>query len=155
MNIALIIKEMEPEVAKRGCFITDVSVSADNDIVIAIESEEGTVEMDDCVAVSERFQEIFNREEEDYALTVTSAGLDQPFKILKQYRKAVGSLVEVKTRDGRKLIGTLTSAEEDAFTLAYEAREAVPGKKKKEMVRHEDRFAYGDVNSVMPHITVE
>ena len=155
MNIALIIKEMEPEVAKRGCFITDVSVSADNDIVIAIESEEGTVEMDDCVAVSERFQEIFNRDEEDYALTVTSAGLDQPFKILKQYRKAVGSLVEVKTRDGRKLIGTLTSAEEDAFTLAYEAREAVPGKKKKEMVRHEDRFAHGDVNSVMPHITVE
>lgn len=150
----MIIKEMEPEVAKRGCFITDVSVSADNDIVIAIESEEGTVEMDDCVAVSERFQEIFNRDEEDYALTVTSAGLDQPFKILKQYRKAVGSLVEVKTRDGRKLIGTLTSAEEDAFTLAYEAREAVPGKKK-EMVRHEDRFAYGDVNSVMPHITVE
>ena len=151
----MIIKEMEPEVAKRGCFITDVSVSADNDIVIAIESEEGTVEMDDCVAVSERFQEIFNRDEEDYALTVTSAGLDQPFKILKQYRKAVGSLVEVKTRDGRKLIGTLTSAEEDAFTLAYEAREAVPGKKKKERVRHEDRFAYGDVNSVMPHITVE
>ena len=39
--------------------------------------------------------------------------------------------------------------------MAYEAREAVPGKKKKEMVRHEDRFAYGDVNSVMPHITVE
>ena len=155
MKIAVTINQSEAEVAKRGCIITDVSVSADNDIVIAIESEEGTVEMDDCVAVSERFQEIFNRDEEDYALTVTSAGLDQPFKILKQYRKAVGSLVEVKTRDGRKLIGTLTSAEEDAFTLAYEAREAVPGKKKKEMVRHEDRFAYGDVNSVMPHITVE
>ena len=111
--------------------------------------------MDDCVAVSERFQEIFNRDEEDYALTVTSAGLDQPFKILKQYRKAVGSLVEVKTRDGRKLIGTLTSAEEEAFTLSYEAKETVPGKKKKELVRHEDRFAYGDVNSVTPHITVE
>ena len=155
MNIALIIKEMEPEVAKRGCFITDVSVSADNDVTIAMESEEGIVEMDDCVAVSERFQEIFNRDEEDYALTVTSAGLDQPFKILKQYRKAVGSLVEVKTRDGRKIIGTLTSAEEEAFTLAYEAREAVTGKKKKGLVRHEDRFAYGDVNSVTPHITVE
>ena len=133
MNIALIIKEMEPEVAKRGCFITDVSVSADNDIVIAIESEEGTVEMDDCVAVSERFQEIFNRDEEDYALTVTSAGLDQPFKILKQYRKAVGSLVEVKTRDGRKIIGTLTSAEEEAFTLAYEAREPFRERRKRNL----------------------
>lgn len=155
MNTALIIKEMESEVAKRGCFITEVSVSADNDITIAIESEEGIVDMDDCVAISERFQEIFNRDEEDYSLTVTSAGLDQPFRILKQYIKAIGSQVEVKTRDGRKLIGTLTSADEDAFTLAYEARETVPGKKKKEMVRHEDRFAYGDVNSVTPYITVE
>lgn len=155
MNTALIIKEMESEVTKRGCFITEVSVSADNDITIAIESEEGIVDMDDCVAISERFQEIFNRDEEDYSLTVTSAGLDQPFRILKQYIKAIGSQVEVKTRDGRKLIGTLTSADEDAFTLAYEARETVPGKKKKEMVRHEDRFAYGDVNSVTPYITVE
>ncbi|MGN1232501.1 MAG: ribosome assembly cofactor RimP [Candidatus Cryptobacteroides sp.] len=155
MDTALIIKEMDPEVAKRGCFITEVSVSADNDIVIAIESEEGIVDMDDCVAISERFQEIFNRDEEDYALTVTSAGLDQPFKILKQYVKAIGSQVEVKTRDGRKLVGTLTAADEEAFTLAYEVREAVPGKKKKEMVRHEDRFAYGDVNSVTPHIVVE
>ena len=68
MDTALIVKEMEPEVAKRGCFITDVSVSADNDIVIAIESEEGIVDMEDCVAVSEKFQEIFNRDIEDYAL---------------------------------------------------------------------------------------
>lgn len=155
MDTALIIKEMEPEVAKRGCFITEVSVSADNDIVIAIESEEGIVDMDDCVVISERFQEIFNRDEEDYSLTVTSAGLDQPFRILKQYIKAIGSQVEVKTRDGRKIIGTLTAADEEAFTLAYDLKEAVPGKKKKELVRHEDRFAYSEVNSVMPHITVE
>ena len=146
---------MELEVAKRGCFITEVSVSADNDIVIAIESEEGIVDMDDCVVISERFQEIFNRDEEDYSLTVTSAGLDQPFRILKQYIKAIGSQVEVKTRDGRKIIGTLTAADEEAFTLAYDLKEAVPGKKKKELVRHEDRFAYSEVNSVMPHITVE
>lgn len=155
MDTALIIKEMEQEVAKRGCFITEVSVSADNDIVIAIESEEGIVDMDDCVVISERFQEIFNRDEEDYSLTVTSAGLDQPFRILKQYIKAIGSQVEVKTRDGRKIIGTLTAADEEAFTLAYDLKEAVPGKKKKELVRHEDRFAYSEVNSVMPHITVE
>ncbi|MGM9741120.1 MAG: ribosome assembly cofactor RimP [Candidatus Cryptobacteroides sp.] len=155
MDTALIIKEMEPEVAKRGCFITEVSVSVDNDIVIAIESEEGIVDMDDCVSISEKFQEIFNRDEEDYALTVTSAGLDQPFRILKQYIKAIGSQVEVKTRDGRKLVGTLTAADEEAFTLAYDLKEAVPGKKKKEIVRHEDRFAYGDVNSVTPHIVVE
>ena len=143
---------MEKQVAERGCFITDVTVSADNDIVIAIESEAGTVEMDDCVAVNNAFLATFDQDKEDYALTVPSAGLDQPFKILKQYVKAVGTMVEVKTRDGRKLTGKLTGADEEGFALAYEAKEAVPGKKKKEMVAHEERFAYADVNTVTPHI---
>lgn len=146
---------MEKPVADRGCFITEVTVSPDNDIVLAIESETGTVVMDDCVAVNNAFLEIFDQDKEDYALTVTSAGLDQPFKILKQYIKAIGSSVEVRARDGRKLVGKLLSADEDGFTLAYEVKEAVPGKKKKEMVAHEDRFAFGDVNSVMPHIDFE
>ena len=107
----LIYKEMTEAVEARGCFITDVSISRDNDIVIAIESENGTVEMDDCIAVNDSFLSIFDQEKEDYSLTVTSAGLDQPFKILKQYIKAVGSKVETLTRDGKKLVGTLESAD--------------------------------------------
>lgn len=151
----LIYKEMTKTVEARGCFITDVSISRDNDIVIAIESENGIVEMDDCIAVNDSFLSIFDQEKEDYSLTVTSAGLDQPFKILKQYIKAVGSKVETLTRDGKKLVGTLESADEKGFTLAYEVKEAVPGKKKKELVRHVDTFAYEDVNSVTPHIEIE
>lgn len=152
MNTALIFKEIEPDVVKRGCFITDVTVSRDNDIVIAIESEDGIVEMDDCVAINNAFLEIFNQDEEDYSLTVTSAGLDQPFKILKQYIKAIGTSVEVRTRDGRKLTGRLLSASEDGFTIEYESKEAVPGKKKKELVKKEETFQFDAVNTVTPHI---
>ena len=155
MDKTLIYREMEKPVAERGCFITDVTISPDNDVVLAMESETGVVEMDDCVAVNNAFVEIFDQDKEDYSLTVTSAGLDQPFRILKQYLKAVGTDVEVKTRDGRKLVGKLAAADEDGFTLVHEVKEAVPGKKKKELVRHEDKFAYGDVNSVMPHIDFE
>lgn len=155
MDKTLIYQTMEEPVSARGCFITDVTVSPDNDIVIAIESEEGTVDMDDCVAVNDAFLAAFDQDREDYSLTVTSAGLDQPFKIVKQYVKAVGTAVIVRTRDGRKLTGTLEAADENGFTLSFETKEAVPGKKKKEMVRHEETFAYGDVNSVMPHIDFE
>ena len=49
----------------------------------------------------------------------------------------------------------MESADENGFTVSYEVKEAVPGKKKKELVRHEETFAYGDVNSVMPHIDFE
>ncbi len=138
-----------------GCFITDVTVSSDNDIVIAIESENGTVDMNDCVAINDAFLAAFDQDKEDYSLTVTSAGLDQPFKILKQYIKAIGTKVIVKTRDGRKLSGTLEAADENAFTLSYEAKEAVEGKKKKELVKHTETFAYTEVNSVTPDIDFE
>ncbi len=138
-----------------GCFITDVTVSSDNDIVIAIESENGTVDMNDCVAINDAFLAAFDQDKEDYSLTVTSAGLDQPFKILKQYIKAIGTKVIVKTRDGRKLSGTLEAADENAFTLSYEAKEAVEGKKKKELVKHTETFAYTEVNSVTLDIDFE
>lgn len=155
MNQALICKEMEAPVAARGCFITEVTVSQDNDVTIAIESENGTVDMDDCVAVNDAFLATFDQDKEDYSLTVTSAGLDQPFKIQKQFVKAVGTQVEVKTRDGRKIVCLLKDAGAESFTVEYEMKEAVPGKKKKETVRHEETFAYGSVNSVMPHIDMK
>ena len=85
---------MEEAVAARGCFIVDAQVRRDNDVLLTVESAEGTVDMDDCVALSESFQAIFDRDEEDYSLTVSSAGLDQPFKVLRQFLKAVGSEVE-------------------------------------------------------------
>lgn len=151
----LIIEKMAKIVEERGCFITDVAVSSDNDVELSIESENGTVDMEDCIAVNDCFLAEFDQEKEDYSLTVTSAGLDRPFKVLKQYIKAIGSLVEVKTRDGRKLTGSLTAADENGFTLKYEAKEAVPGKKKKELVSHEDTIAFAEVNSVMPHIDFE
>ena len=152
MKVSEIQDAILPAVVARKCFIVDINVSADNDIVLTIESEEGTVVLDDCVELSRAFEEHFDREVEDYSLTVTSAGLDQPFKIVKQFIKAVGSKVEVKTRDGRKLVGVLESADDNGFTFSYEVKELVPGKKKKEMVRHEESFEYGSVNSVMPYL---
>ena len=155
MQAAAIRKGSQDIVAQRGCFIVEVTVSKDNDIVLSIESEEGIVDMDDCVAISDAFQEIFSRDEEDYGLTVTSAGLDQPFKVLKQYIKAIGSEVEVLVKGGKKLTGILESADEKGISLKYSAKEAVDGKKKKEMVEHLDTFTYEEVNAVSPHIVFE
>ena len=140
------------EIVARGCYIVDVTVSKENDIEVTIESEEGTVELDDCVAVSRFFETQFDREKEDYSLTVTSAGLDQPFKVLKQYLKAVGSKVEVSLKGGKKMVAVLEAADEESITLKYSVKEAVEGKKKKELVEHVDRFTMDQVNAVRPFI---
>ena len=152
MNVSKIIDAINGEIVARGCFIVEVSVSKDNDIIITIESEEGRIELEDCVWLSRYFETRFDREAEDYSLTVSSAGLDQPFKVRKQFEKALGSKVEVSLKGGRKLIAVLTAADDESVTLKYSAREAVEGKKKKELVEHEDRFTMDQINAVRPYI---
>lgn len=152
MNVSKIIDAISSEIVARNCYLVDVSISKDNDIEITVESEEGRMELDDCVAISRYFETCFDREKEDFSLTVTSAGLDQPFKVLKQYQKAIGTKVEVQLKGGRKLIATLSEADEEGITLRYMAKEAVEGKKKKELVEHNDRFTMDQVNAVRPHI---
>ena len=152
MNVSEIKDALQGELVARGCFLVDVSVSKDNDIVVTIESEEGKIELDDCVALSRYFETQFDRENEDYSLTMTSAGLDQPFKVLKQFVKAVGTKVEVQLKGGKKMVALLDAADEESVTLKYSVKEAVEGKKKKELVEHVDRFTMDQVNSVRPFI---
>ena len=147
-----IIRAVEAAVAERGCFIVDVTVSAANDVEIVLEKEEGIVDWNDCAAIDKVVHEAFDQDAEDYALTVSSAGLDRPFKVYRQFLKAVGSKVDVKFKGGRRLVATLTAAAEDAITLKYTALEAVEGRKKKEKVEHEEVCPLADINSVTPYI---
>lgn len=152
MKISEIIDAIESEIVARGLYIIEVTVSKDNDVEITIESEEGKVELEDCVSISRFFETKFDRETEDYSLTVTSAGLDQPFKVLKQFVKAVGKKVEVQLKGGKKMVAVLEAADEESITLKYSQKEAVEGKKKKEIVEHMDRFTMDQVNSVRPFV---
>jgi len=155
MNVTEIKDAVMPAIVARGCFLVDMNVTKDNDITITIESEAGIVDLQDCEAINDVVLAAFDRDVEDYALTVSSAGLDQPFRILKQYEKAVGTKVEVQLKGGRKMVADLVAADEEGITLKYSAREAVEGSKKKVVVEHEDRFPFTEVNSTRPYITFE
>lgn len=152
MNATEIRDAIEAEIVARGFFIVEINLSADNDIEITVESEKGTVTLDDCVMINGLFEEKFDREKEDYSLTVTSAGLDRPFKVLGQYIKAIGSKVEVALKGGRKFVAELTGADENGINVRYTALEAVEGKKKKMPVEHNERIDAAEVNSVRPYL---
>ena len=121
MNKEQIIKAVETAVAQRGCFLMEVTVSKDNDIEIIIEKEEGVVDWEDCAAIDKVMHETFDQDVEDYALTVSSAGLDRPFKVLRQYQKAIGTKVDVWMKGGKKVKGTLEAANEQGITVDGEA----------------------------------
>lgn len=150
-----IIEKLSGAAEARGCFIVDVEVTADDDITVAIESMDRDIVLEDCAALDEVFHSIWNQDERDYSLTITSAGLDMPFKDPRQYTKALGTKVEVLTKTGKKLTGVLEAADGEGIVLGFSAREAVEGSKKKVMVEHHDRFPFAQLNSVRPHIDFE
>ena len=51
MNISEIKDAISGPVVARGCFLVDLKVSKDNEIIITIESEEGVVDLADCEAI--------------------------------------------------------------------------------------------------------
>jgi len=152
MNKEQITKAVEQVVADMGCFLVDVTVSAANDVEIVIEKAEGEVDWDNCAAVDKVVHEAFDQDAEDYSLTVSSAGLDRPFKVFEQFQKAIGSQVDVKFKGGRRLIATLTGATPESISLKYTALEAVEGKKKKLKIEHVETFYLAEINSVTPYL---
>ena len=135
-----------------GLFLVDIEISKENDITIAIESREGDVTIDNCIDIDRLVADAFDRDVEDYSLTVTSAGLDQPFKVLDQYVKFIGSEVEVVVKGGGKMKGVLTSANEAGFEVTVSKMVKVEGSKKKVQQDTVTAYTYEGIKSCKPVI---
>ena len=129
---AEIVKLVEEKIEGTEYYIVDISVSSSNQIRVEIDGDKG-VKINDCVEISRHIEGNYDRDEVDFELTVSSAGMDQPFKILRQYQRYVGREVEMKTTQGDKLKGLLISADDKAVVLEVTRKEKIEGKKKKQI----------------------
>jgi ribosome maturation factor RimP len=117
-----------------GYFLVDVKLNPGNKIQVLLDADEG-VSLNKCVSYN---RSLYKSIEEkslfapgDFALEVSSPGLDEPFKLPRQYHKNVGRAVEIILKDGRKISGKLLAAEPDILL------EETKGKgKKQEIITH-------------------
>ena len=101
-------------------FVVGIRQLPSDEIEVTIDSDT-TVGIDDCIALSRAVTGAFDRDAEDFALTVVSAGIGQPLVCERQYRKMVGREVDVVLRDGRKLTAEAKAFDGGALTLELEA----------------------------------
>ena len=134
-------------------FLVTLKVSKDNVIDVALDSDED-ITIDDCVAVNDAVLAAFDRDDEDYELTVGSYGLTSPLLLPRQYRNSVGCDVEVLTADGRKLKGVIADADDEGFTLTTTVKRKLEGKKRPEMVEEQERFNYSDIKQTKNIINI-
>ncbi len=129
---------------KEDYFLVDVAISKANAILVEIDAFEG-VDIDTCCEISRFIESKLDRELEDYELEVGSVGITSPFKILQQYKKNIGNEVEVLTKDGRKLVGILVSAEENSFTLEVTKKVKTENSSKKQEITESINFSYSEI----------
>ena len=141
------IISLTQEIITDDQFIVSVEVSPSNVIVVTVDSENG-ISIDDCINISRHIEKNLDREEEDFELQVSSAGVGQPLKVLRQYVKNTGKEVEVVNKSGEKKKGVLKSVDENGFELEFEVKEKVEGQKKKQTVTHSQKFTFDEVKTV-------
>ena len=101
---------------------TKISVYLDSDTSVAIEK---------CAEVSRyvtgRVEEELNYDE-PYVIEVSSAGLDKPLQLKRQYVKNIGRKVEVLKSDGEKVVGKLTKVSDEEIEVVKEKTKKNPEK---------------------------
>ena len=119
-------------------FLVNLKITPDNRIYVDIDGDNG-VTIDDCIELSRAIEGQLDRDEEDFALDVSSAGADQPLKLIRQYRKNVGRELEVLTVDGERAEGTLEDASDEGIVLRTKGT--------KKQAPETLRMAYRDIKS--------
>ena len=117
-NIQSLIDE---KLANSDVFLVECRVKTDNKIRVFIDSERG-ITIDDCVALSRHIEGNLDRDKEDFALDVSSAGLDLPLRIPRQFEKNVGRTVHVVMNDGTEINGKIIEATNENFTVLPEIK---------------------------------
>jgi ribosome maturation factor RimP len=140
------IRQMMEEVISTDpdCFLVDLKLKTGNNIQVLVDADAG-LPISRCIqynrALYKRIEEAALFNEGDFALEVSSPGLEEPLKLTRQYTKNIGRQVEVIMKDGRKLEGKLLAATEQEVTL-----EETKGKgKKQEVIQH--NLVYSDIKS--------
>ena len=103
------------------------------------------VSIDDCVALSQYIEDHLDRNIEDYELEVTSAGLDRPFKIVRQYRKNIGNEIELKPHDDALRTGVLKEADDAGIVLTVAKKIKPEGTRRKTTVYEDETYGYDEI----------
>lgn len=111
----------EEQLTNPAHFVVDVVLSVrrkPKKITVVLDGDNG-VSVEDCADLNRLLSLALDKEdlfEDSYLLEVTSPGLDQPLRLLRQYKKNIGRKVRVK-RTSQTTEGILKSVSEQGIVL--------------------------------------
>ena len=113
-------------------FLVSIKIKPTNNYKIYLDAD-GGLGIEKCIKINRALYKIMEEmaihPDGDFSLEVSSPGIDEPLKLLRQYKKNIGRSVEVRTNDDTKKEGLLKEVLDDTITI-----EQTEGKGKKAVV---------------------
>lgn len=104
-------------------FLVGIQVKPTHNVKVYLDADTGVV-IDRCVHYNRLLYKEIEASgifpEGDFSLEVSSPGLDEPLKMIRQYRKNIGRKVDVALLEGPSVQGTLKEVGEGTITVAVE-----------------------------------
>jgi ribosome maturation factor RimP len=125
-------------------FIVEVKIRPTSNVKVFLDGDNG-ISIEKCVFYNrilyKKIEESGMFPDGDFSLEISSPGLEEPLKLLRQYRKNIGRKVEVLLKDGVKVEGKMIEVF-DGHIIVEETR----GKnKKQEIIQH--NFSFDNIKS--------
>ena len=120
LNLDTRIREILGDLLEeKSSYLVDLKV-VPGQLVQVFVDRDPHITIEDCAWISRGLVKELNKEfpfSDQYVLEVSSPGMDQPLKVLRQYKKCVGREVAVLLISGLKKSGRLLYADEEKILL--------------------------------------
>ena len=140
MQVETVIQSVEEKInhllaGHPSHFLVEVRIKPTNNIKVFIDADEGVI-LSDLIIYNRKLYKLLEESgmfpDGDFSLEVSSPGLDEPLKLLRQYKKNVGRYVDVTRQDGTRTEGKLIETTEDGIVVETET-----GKGKKKEIKQQ------------------
>lgn len=129
MNKEEQIQEFLNPLLEDDTFLVEIRIKPTNNVKVYLDADNGLA-IERCIKINralyKKLEEAAIFPDGDFSLEVSSPGVGEPLKTLRQYKKNVGRDVEVFLKDDSVIAGKLIDVNEGFLTL-----EVVEGKNKK------------------------
>jgi ribosome maturation factor RimP len=117
-------------------FLVSIKIKPTNNFKIYLDADSG-LGIEKCIRINRALYKIMEEmgmyPDGDFSLEVSSPGLDESLKLLRQYKKNIGRDVEVTLNNEAVKAGKLTTVTDESITLEY-----TEGKGKKAIVKNDE-----------------
>jgi ribosome maturation factor RimP len=132
-------------------FLIDLTITDTYKIIVTLDGDKG-VQLQDCINISRAVEHNLDREEQDFALEVASAGVSLPLKLVRQFKKNIGRTLQIKLAT-ETIEALLVAVSEQDITVEWQSREPKKIGKGKETVLHNETILYSEIIEAIVTIT--